>query len=582
MSNEFTVRIGGAAGDGISASGEIFARTCSRSGLHTFGLNNYQSAIRGGHVWFQVRSGIQKITTQGDSADVLIVFNSESADIHAPFVRTGGVIIFDKEKVKINENLVPEGVKLCAVPLGELARKFDKNPIMQNTVALGATLFLLGLDFDVFSGVLADMFGKKKQSVIEVNVKAASSGFDFAKTNFARMGAAFPLPQKPKPRLLMTGNQALGLAAVMAGCKFYAAYPMTPASGVLHWLAAHAAAQKIVVKQAEDELAVINMGIGASHAGVRAMVGTSGGGFSLMVEALGLAGMTETPLVIIESQRAGPSTGLPTKTEQGDLNMITGASQGDFPRIVLSPLSVEDCYYSIIEAFNLAERYQCPVIVATDLHLAEHIETIDELNTNVVIDRGDLVTSAPQEPYKRFKVTETGISPRAIPGTPNAMYVAASDEHAESGVVISDVLSGLPKFVKERERQMDKRMRKVEVARNELAPPRFYGPENADLTLVCWGSTFGVALEAAQTLTEQGIPTNVYAIRNVMPFKADQVASALKGTKKMLCVEGNYSGQMARMIRAETGLEIKYKFLKYDGEPIYAYEVVKKAKEVAA
>ena len=581
MSEEFTVRIGGAAGDGISASGEILARTSSRSGLHAFGLNNYQSAIRGGHVWFQVRAGTKKITSQGDSADILIAFNSESIDIHAPFVRSGGAIIYDKEKVKVNENLVPEGVQLCPIPLGELARKFDKNPIMQNTVALGATLFFLGLSVDVFSSVLADMFGKKKQSVIEVNTKAGSSGYEYAKSNYKRFESTVALPANPKRRLLMTGNQALALAAVMAGCKFYAAYPMTPASGVLHWLAAHAASQKIVVKQAEDELAVINMGIGASHAGVRAMVGTSGGGFSLMVEALGLAGMTETPIVIIESQRAGPSTGLPTKTEQGDLNMITGASQGDFPRIVLSPLTIEDCYYSVIEAFNLAERYQCPVIVATDLHLAEHIETVDDLSTDVVIDRGDIITSSPSERYKRFKVTESGISPRAIPGTAGTMYVTSSDEHAENGVVVSDVLSGLPKYVKERERQVEKRMKKVEVARNELTAPKFYGPNDADLTIVCWGSTFGVAVEAADKLTKEGISTNVYAIRNVMPFKSEQVATALKSTRKMLDVEANYTGQMARMIRAETGIEIKDRLLKYDGEPIYAYEVVKRAKEVA-
>ncbi|MDG6923540.1 MAG: 2-oxoacid:acceptor oxidoreductase subunit alpha, partial [Nitrososphaerota archaeon] len=334
-------------------------------------------------------------------------------------------------------------------------------------------------------------------------------------------------------------------------------------------------------KQAEDELAVINMGIGAAHAGVRAMVGTSGGGFSLMVEALGLAAMTETPLVIVESQRAGPSTGLPTKTEQGDLNMITGASQGDFPRIVLAPLTVEDGYNAVIEAFNLAERFQCPVIVATDLHFAEHIETIDALNTNVIIDRGDLVTSTPSEPYKRFRVTETGISPRAIPGTAGAVYVAASDEHKEDGVVISDVLSGLPKYVKERVRMMDKRMRKMEVARNELSPPKFYGPESAELTLVCWGSTFGAALEASEVLTKGGIVTNVYAIRNVMPFKSEEVAAALRKSKRLLCVEVNYSGQMARMIRAETGIEIKDRFLKYDGEPIYTDEIVNAARKVA-
>ncbi len=580
MRNDFNVRIGGAAGDGVSSTGEIFARTCSRSGLHVYGMNSYQSAIRGGHVWFQIRASVEKVSSQGDNLDVLIALNSETAEIHAPFVSKGGVIIFDKDKVKFNTSLAPEGVKVLAMPLGDLARKFDKNPIMQNTVALGATIFLLDLNFDIFSQVLADIFGKKKQAVIDANTKAASSGLDFAKQSYPQLEVKLTLPSNPRPKLLMTGNQAIGLGAVMAGCKFYAAYPMTPASGILHWMAAHAASQKVVVKQAEDELAVINMGIGAAHAGVRSMVGTSGGGFSLMVEALGLAGMTETPIVIIESQRAGPSTGLPTKTEQGDLNMMTGASQGDFPRIVLSPLTVEDAYYATIEAFNLAERFQCPVIVASDLLLSEHLETVDELSSNVIIDRGELITTAPTEEYKRFKLTETGISPRAIPGTPGTIYVAASDEHQENGVVVSDVLSGIPKYVKVREQQMEKRMKKMDLARNELSAPKIYGDPAAELTLVCWGSTFGVALEASEELTRNGITTNVYAIRNVMPFKSDQVEATLKSAKKVLDVECNYSAQMARWIRAETGFEIKDKFVKYDGEPIYVFEIVNRAKKL--
>src|SRR5579872_2874528 len=537
MRNDFSVRVGGAAGDGVSSTGEILARTCSRSGLHVYGLNSYQSAIRGGHVWFQVRASKDKVLSQGDNLDVLIALNSETAEIHAPFVSKGGVIIYDKDRVKVNPALVPEGVKLLPMPLGESARKFDKNPIMQNTVALGASIFLLGLNFDTFSSVLSDTFGKKKQAVIDANVKAAGAGMDFAKANFAQLDVRLSLPENPRAKMLMTGNQAIALGAVMAGCKFYAAYPMTPASGILHWMAAHAASQKVVVKQAEDELAVINMGIGAAHAGVRAMVGTSGGGFSLMVEALGLAGMTETPIVIVESQRAGPSTGLPTKTEQGDLNMMIGASQGDFPRIVLSPLTVEDAYNAGIEAMNLAERYQCPVIIASDLLLSEHIESVDSLNPNVVIDRGDLLTSAPAGEYKRFKLTETGISPRAIPGTAGTIYVAASDEHQENGVVVSDVLAGLPLYVKVRERQMEKRMRKMDFARNEISSPKFYGPENAELTLVCWGSTFGVAKEAAETLSREGIPTAVYAIRAAMPLKSERLLEDLQRAKRLLDVE---------------------------------------------
>ena len=426
---------------------------------------------------------------------------------------------------------------------------------------------------------MTDSFGKKKQAIIDANVSAAKTGYEFAKANYHSNELNVALPTSAKPKLLLTGNQAIAFGAVMAGCKFYAAYPMTPASSILHWMAAHSSKLNVVVKQAEDELAVINMGIGAAHAGVRAMVGTSGGGFSLMTEALGLAGMTETPIVIIEAQRAGPSTGLPTKTEQGDLNMIMNASQGDFPRIVLAPLTVEDAYYCVIEAFNLAERFQCPVIVASDLFIAEHIETVESLSTDVLIDRGDLITQPPIEKYKRFKITETGISPRAIPGTPNAVFVTASDEHQEDGVVVSDVLSGIPKYVKEREKQMDKRMRKMELARGELAGPKFYGEPRADLTLVCWGSTYGVATEAAKLLTKEGINTNVYAFRNIMPLNWQPVAEALRNSKKLLSVECNYSGQMSRTIRAETGIEIKDKFLKYDGEPIYPIEVVRHAKE---
>lgn len=580
MRNDFSVRIGGAAGDGVSSTGEILARTCSRSGLHVYGLNSYQSAIRGGHVWFQVRAGRDKVTNQGDNLDILIALNSETAEIHAPFVSKGGVILHDKDRVKFNQNLVPQEVTVLPMPLGELSRKFDKNPIMQNTVALGAALFLIGLSSEVFSGVLEDVFGKKKQSVIEANVKAAASGYEYAKANFKPLELRVVPQPNAKPKLLMTGNQAIALGAVMAGCKFYAAYPMTPASGVLHWMSAHSVSCKVVVKQAEDELAVINMGIGAAHAGVRSMVGTSGGGFSLMVEALGLAGMTETPLVIVDAQRAGPSTGLPTKTEQGDLNMITGASQGDFPRIVLAPLTVEDAYYSTIEAFNLAERFQCPVIIASDLLLSEHIESVDDLSTSVVIDRGDLLVTAPPEPYKRFKVTESGVSPRAIPGMAGTIFVAASDEHREDGVVVSDVLAGLPAYVKERERQMEKRMKKMDVARNQVDAPKLYGPNEADLTLVCWGSTFGAAIEAANELTARGKKTNVYAIRNVLPFKAEEVLATLKSSKNLLSVECNYTGQMTRMIRAETGFEIRNKFLKYDGEPVYPQEIVARAIEV--
>jgi 2-oxoglutarate ferredoxin oxidoreductase subunit alpha len=580
--NDFSVRIGGAAGDGVSSTGEMLAKTCSRMGLHCYGLNSYQSAIRGGHVWFQVRGSNSKLTSHGDNVDVMIALNSESAEIHAPFVSPGGAMIYDKDKVKFPSTLLSPTARALPMPLSQIARQFDKNPILQNTVALGSTLFLLGLDFQVFETVLTDTFGKKKESVISANVQAARSGHEYAKKNFTQLEVSLKSPVlNPVPKMLMTGNQAIALGAVMAGCKFYAAYPMTPASGILHWMAAHSSRCGVVVKQAEDELAVINMGIGAAHAGVRSMVGTSGGGFSLMVEALGLAGMTETPIVIVESQRAGPSTGLPTKTEQGDLNMMIGASQGDFPRIVISPLSIEDAYYSTMEAFNLAERFQCPVILASDLLLSEHLETIDSLKKEVVIDRGEWAdNSSSNDAYLRYKITETGISPRSIPGTAGTVFVAPSDEHDESGIVVSDVLSGIPRYVMERKKQMDKRMRKLEVARNQAPAPTVYGPSEADITFVCWGSTFGVACEAAEILKQSDVTAKVVGFRNVWPLNYEKAEPHLRSARRILDVECNYTGQLARLIRAESGFEIMDKFLKYDGEPIYPYEIVAKAREV--
>jgi 2-oxoglutarate ferredoxin oxidoreductase subunit alpha len=296
-----------------------------------------------------------------------------------------------------------------------------------------------------------------------------------------------------------------------------------------------------------------------------------------MVEALGQAGMTETPIVIIESQRAGPSTGLPTKTEQGDLNMFLGASQGDFPRIVIAPSTVEDAFYATAEAFNLAEKYQCPVIVASDLLLSEHIETVDALDLNVPIDRGLMAQVQPGEKYLRYKVTDTGVSPRALPGQEGLMFVAASDEHDEAGVVISDVLAGLPVYTKVRERIMEKRMKKLDYARMDIKPPSLIGDDNADLTIVCWGSTFGAVSDAIGLLTNGGKKLNCLVFRDLWPFKAEESEKLLQSARRLLLVENNFTGQLGRLIRSETGIKIGDRLLKYDGEPFYPSEIVSKA-----
>jgi len=358
---------------------------------------------------------------------------------------------------------------------------------------------------------------------------------------------------------------------------------MTPASGILHWLAANGPKQGVVVKQAEDELAVINMAIGAAHAGARAMCATSGGGFSLMVEALGEAGMTETPVVVINVQRTGPSTGLPTKTEQGDLNLVLGAGQGDWPRAVLAPRNAPESFESVWRAFNLAEVYQTPVIVLSDLYLGEGNRTVERgaFDFNVPILRGFLqAQDGDPKAYRRYRYTESGISPRAFPGMKGYQFVAGTDEHMESGVLISDVLAGVPEWVEERRKMMEKRMRKLEGLRRELRPPELWGPADADLTIVSWGSTQGAVREAIGRLSAAGHRVNSLEFSDLFPFRVEETQELLEGAKRTLCVEGNYTGQFARLLRAETGYKVDELLAKYDGEPIEPREVVARALQV--
>lgn len=568
-----TVWIAGAAGDGIASTGEMFAKTCARSGLYLFANNSYQSVIRGGHVFYQVRVGEEKVYSQGDFYDFLIALNMDAILQHAGQVSPGGGVLYNSDRLKPTEKDIPSKATAYPLPVGTLV----KNPVMQNTVAVGALMKLIGLPFETLAGVVKDTFGKKKADVIEMNVSAARAGYEYAAKNFKPLD--FGLKAQDKRRLVMTGNQAIALGALAAGCKFYAAYPMTPASGILHWLAAHGPSTGMAVKQAEDEIAVINMAIGASHVGARAMCGTSGGGFALMTEAVGLSGITETPLVIAEVQRGGPSTGLPTKTEQGDLFQVLGASQGDFPKIVIAPLSVEDAFCATVEAFNLADKYQCPVIVMSDLYLSEHMETIDGLEMGVKIDRGEVMErNGNGKPYLRYRLTESGISPRALPGTEGTLYIAGSDEHDEKGDLISDVFTNPPARVK----MMEKRMRKMEGALAEMAPPKLFGPENAEITLVIWGSTSTLARDVLRILQKEGISANALEIRNVWPFHAAKVSEILSKCKRTLMIEASYSGQMARLIRQETGVEIKNKYLKYDGEPFSPGETYKVVKNILA
>ncbi len=360
---------------------------------------------------------------------------------------------------------------------------------------------------------------------------------------------------------------------------------MTPASSIMHWMAAHSPEYGIVVKQVEDELAAVNMAIGAGFAGARAMTATSGGGFALMVEGLGQGGMTETPVVVVLAQRAGPSTGLPTKTEQGDLNLVLGAGQGDWPRAVLAPRNPDECFEFTAQAFNLADIYQTPVIVMSDLYLSEGYRTVDPFDFNVPIVRGMVAADGGEtKDYKRYRYTESGVSPRALPGMKGYQFIAATDEHMESSELISDIsdiFAGVPEHVEERRRMMEKRMRKLEGLRKDTPHPERWGPAKADLTLLLWGSTQGPAREAIRRLeAQEGLKVNAIEFPTLFPFHVQEALQALKGAKRTLAIEGNYTGQFTRLLRAETGHRPDHFFGKYDGEPFYTREIVSRVHEV--
>jgi 2-oxoglutarate/2-oxoacid ferredoxin oxidoreductase subunit alpha len=576
---EMTIGIGGAAGDGLDKSGDTLAKTASRLGLYVYAYNSYQSVIRGGHIWLRVRVAEEKVHSHGDGLNVLIALNQDSIERHAPEVNSGGAVIYNSDKFKLDPVLLRDNVLPVPLPMVTLTKPFGKvQPVMQNTVALGALMFLTGLDFDTNVGVLEDTFKHKGQAVIDQNAGIARAGYDYARDNFVPLGYEWNFTRTRRP--FVTGNELIALGAVAAGCKFYSAYPMTPASSILHWMASHGERCGVVVKQCEDELAVANMAIGAGHAGVRAMCATSGGGFALMTEAIGMAGMIEAPVVIVEVQRGGPSTGVPTKTEQADLNQVFGASQGDYPRAIIAPTDTTDCFYAAVEALNLAEKYQLPVTIISDLLVSEHPETIepDALTNDVPIDRGEIVSDWPESngTYKRYAFTKSGVSPRALPGTEGTLYVAASDDHDEEGILISDVFTSQAV----RRKVQEKRMRKLDGLLRDTEPPVLEGPQDADVTLIGWGSTKGVIHEAIVQLASEGIRANQLQIKYLVPFHSNEITQILRNCKKTICVEANYTGQFARHLRAETGITVDHHILKYDCEPFEPHLILEEVKAI--
>ncbi|UCE28877.1 MAG: 2-oxoacid:acceptor oxidoreductase subunit alpha [Candidatus Bathyarchaeota archaeon] len=577
--NKISVMIGGEAGAGITRSGFLFAKVCLRGGLHVFGTSDYQSLIRGGHNFYVVRADAEEIYSQTDAIDVLLALNKETFHLHRDELVSGGGILCDGEELGLTDrSLGRDDLKLYSVPLKRFVEELNGALIMRNTVALGAVVALLSYDLEILNGVIRDTF---KPKVAILNVKAAKMGYDYAREHYA---ADFDYrlegrSSAGKQKIFLTGNEAVGLGAVRAGCRFFAAYPMTPATPLLHFMAPLNREYGMIVVPAESEIAAINMVAGGSFAGVRTMTATSGGGFCLMSEGLGMTGMTETPVVVMLAQRPGPSTGLPTYSGQGDLRFAIHASQGEFPRLIIAPGDVEECFYKTMEAFNLAEKFQIPAILITDKYLVEsHGETEPFDQSKIQVDRGLLLIEdeyTGEEEYRRHKITENGVSLRAMPGTKGTIVRTNADEHNESGYTTED-----PELTA---KMVDKRFRKVDALIKDLEnyeTVKLYGHEEADVTIVGWGSTKGPIREAMKLLLQEGLKTNYLQIIYLDPFPVANVRKVLNSTKTTVVVENNKTSQLSSLIRQHLLMPVNHKILKYDGRPFNPGKLSQRIKEV--
>ena len=562
---DYTIRIGGEAGQGMQTIGDALGKIFTRSGYYVFIHQDYESRIRGGHNFVQVRVSDSPVGCSRDCADIVLAFDRASIGETGGKLAPSGIIVYDPAMLKEHH----EGPQFLEVPFVELATQDGGSRIMANTVATGALLGMLGLPLDVYMDVINRQMRKKGDAAVDENRKAAERGRDYAAAHCTQ--CSFTKAPPGPARMLIDGNAGVGVGAVLSGCGFYSGYPMTPSTGVLLYMAAKAKEYGIVVEQAEDEIAAINMAIGASYAGRRAMTATAGGGFALMVEGVSLAAMTETPVVIVVGQRPAPSTGLPTRTEQGDLLFVLHSGHGEFPRVLFAPGSPEQAVYLTNKAFDLAEKYQIPAFVLTDQYLADSSWTYDGIDTAKIVYKDYRLrdAAAAGASYKRYAFTPSGISPLAIPGAGPALVVDDSDEHNEEGHLIEDART--------RVKMVQKRLLlKLPALRKEIAPPLLYGSRRPDVVLVGWGSNHGVLREAVDSLAGRKEIALLH-FSEIWPFPLTDsldYLGILKSAKKTISVENNATSQFARLLAAETGFSCAAAINKYDGRPYLLDELL--------
>ncbi|UOF90433.1 2-oxoacid:acceptor oxidoreductase subunit alpha [Fodinisporobacter ferrooxydans] len=568
MLDQLSWKVGGQQGEGIDSTGDTFSVALNRRGYFIYSYRHFSSRIKGGHTNSKIRVSTKSRLANSDQLDILIAFDQETIDFNAHELRDGGVVIADS---KFNPK-VPEGnYRLFSVPFTKIAEECG-SAIMKNMVALGASACVLGLSSDIFADIISDKFLRKGQQVVDQNMKAIQLGIDYMTENGGVLPEFQLVPADGKKRLYMSGNEAIGLGALAAGARVMPAYPITPASDVMEYLIKHFPKVGGVVLQTEDEIAAMTMAIGSSFAGARSLTATSGPGLSLMMEAIGLAGMIEAPVVIIDTQRGGPSTGLPTKNEQSDLYAVLFGTHGEIPKIVLAPSTAEECFYATADAFNYADKYQCPVILITDLALSLANQTVEPLDYNKIsIDRGKIATPeqlaevGAGQLFKRYAFTEDGISPRVFPGMKGGIHHVTGVEHNETGRPDENAQNRI--------KMMDKRLAKL----NNMELPNsvtYAGSENPDVLIVGLGSTMGVIDEALERFQAEGLNVAHAHVKVISPFPAKTLNQYVGKAKKVVVVENNATGQLLHLMK-HFGVEhsAMTSYLRYDGNPFLPVQI---------
>lgn len=570
---DHTIKIGGEAGQGIQTIGDALARVFSRSGFHVFTDQDYESRVRGGHNFYQVRFADRPVMASREVVDILVALDRESLAQHGKELSARGQVIYDADTLKEKH----DKPAFLDIPFARLAVEHGGSRIMANTVATGAVLGMLGMKMDLLLELIAEVFEKKGDKVITANKSAARAGYDFAVKGCPHCDFAAAPGESPGKRMLVNGSEAIALGALASGVRFYSAYPMTPSTGIMNYLASKEKEYGIVVEQAEDEIAAINMAIGASFAGARSMTGTSGGGFALMVEGVSLAAITETPVVVAMGQRPGPATGLPTRTEQGDLHMVLHAGHGEFPRFLFAPGTPEQAFFLTNKAFDLAEKYQVPAFVLFDTYLSDTQWTyrgfdLTRLRRADYRLRGEAFAKLPA--YQRHGYTESGVTRLGVPGDARHLVVTDSDEHDAEGHLTEDAAT--------RVRMTEKRLfRKLLRMQKEIAQPFMMGDNSPDIVLVGWGSLYGLLREAVDELSRTYSIAMLH-FSELYPFPSTErfdYLALLQRAKLTLCVEQNATGQLSRLMRTETGHVFSGHVLKYDGRPFTVDGLVRELKK---